>query len=92
MKKKYRNIIVDGKKYGWLIDFNCDGDGGNYLRIFDKKLVIDFRKINCNISQITPKIVENEIRYYEKIKNLTYEEFQQYVRKIKLDKINEQGL
>jgi len=61
MKKKCRDIVVDGIKYVWTLGkYNADGDGGIALNIWkDKKLIW---KTECfhNIT-ITPKIVKEVI-------------------------------
>ena len=35
MKKKFRDITVNSKKYGWRTKFDCDGDGHIWLKIWE---------------------------------------------------------
>jgi len=57
MKKKFRDITVDGVEYAWLIF-------GHYgLRIFKDKKVI-FEETNLYGSTITPKVIETIIREF----------------------------
>jgi hypothetical protein len=60
MKKKFREITVDGKKYGWTLHNDCDGDGGNCIEIWYNKKIIHKQLISGDI-QITPKIISNII-------------------------------
>ena len=62
MKKKYRDITVDGVKYTWSItQFNCDGDGGCNLRIWLDGEEIDHRLIKANF-QVTTRYIEGVIK------------------------------
>lgn len=63
MRKKYRDIVVDGQTYGWIVKF-CMGWGEkpyNSLRIYDNKKVIKTVRIESDVD-ITPKSVEEIIR------------------------------
>lgn len=61
MKKKHRDIVVDGKKFAWTFTgFNCDGDGSSNLRIWFNKREIYHELISGDI-QVTPKYVRNVI-------------------------------
>ena len=63
MKKKHRDITVGGIKYAWTIHNNCDGDGGNCVKIWkDKKILID-ELIRGDID-ITPKFISEIIKVY----------------------------
>ena len=70
MKRKHRVITVAGNKYGWLIQYNGDGDGGRWLVIFreSKKLYDDkvpnynWETNECINRNITPKYVETIIK------------------------------
>lgn len=60
MKKKLRNINVNGKKYHWSVSSpNCDGDGGAMFKIFYEKKLIYADLIHG--IQITPNIVREKI-------------------------------
>lgn len=59
MKKKHREITVDGKIYGWTVS-DIDSEGDNELKIwFDKKVVYE-TSIPCFIL-ITPSMVKKKI-------------------------------
>jgi len=50
MKKKHRDIVVDGKKYGWTVS------AWQYVRIwYDKKIIAEYKV--PEIYDVTPKIV-----------------------------------
>ncbi len=58
MKKKYRDIVVDGVKYAWMLR------GYEFLTVWkDKKPVIQLQ-VRCTV---TPKFVEDEIRRVVKV-------------------------
>jgi hypothetical protein len=60
MKKKHRDIVVNGKKFAWTTTgFNCDGDGSFNLRIWFNKQEI-YHELVGGI-QVTPKYVRNII-------------------------------
>jgi hypothetical protein len=61
MKKKYREIVVGGVLYGWTISNNCDGDGGNLLKIWLNKKPI-YQQLYTGDSQITPETVRKFIK------------------------------
>lgn len=61
MKKKFRELLVSDKKYGYTIKNNCDGDGGNKLCIWENKKIIHEVVIPGHIT-ITPKIVSEKIK------------------------------
>jgi hypothetical protein len=51
MKKKHRDIVVDGQQYGWMVD------GCNHVRIWlNKKVVAEF-DVPYEHDRVTPKIV-----------------------------------
>lgn len=57
MKKKFRELNLDGHKYGWIVK---DDDDGNSLRIYkDKKIIYD--EVISGDIDITPKIVADII-------------------------------
>lgn len=59
MKKKHRDITVDGVQYGWTVKDNVDGDGGHMLVIWkDKKIIHE--KFMCGLT-ITPGLVKRVI-------------------------------
>lgn len=61
MKKKYREITVNGKKFTWSSGKNnCDGDGGNLLTIWFEKKPIHKQLFGGHI-EITPKLVSEII-------------------------------
>jgi hypothetical protein len=51
MKKKHRDIVVNGVTYGWI------ADGYNHLRIFKDKQVIAEFDIDYRHDAVTPKMV-----------------------------------
>lgn len=58
MKKKYRNITVDGKEYAWSVSRpNCDGDWNNLLTIWFNKEILYRDVINGSI-KVTPAYVK----------------------------------
>ena len=70
MKKKFREIVVDGVTYAWRVNFNCDGDGGTFLTVWLNKRVLIDDKVNLdhtrdeegNCERITPKLVAELIK------------------------------
>jgi len=55
MKKKHRDITVDGKQYGWTVNY------GQHLKIWeDKKIIAEYDIPNFH--DITPKIVAELIK------------------------------
>lgn len=61
MKKKYRNITVDGVEYAWKIYLD---DGCKFIRIWeDKKIIHDgFVSDYTEEETITPIIIKNIIK------------------------------
>jgi len=60
MKKKYREIVVNNINYGWVVNDNCDGYGGNMLVIyFDKRII--YEELFDGIISITPKMISQII-------------------------------
>lgn len=60
MKKKHRDITVEGKKYAWTVKDDVDGDGSNELKIwFDKKVV--YETLIPGHVIITPKMIQKKI-------------------------------
>ena len=53
MKKKFKEIVLDGKKYGWIVK-----DDGNILRIYEDKKIIYEKAI---VGEITTKILADII-------------------------------
>jgi hypothetical protein len=61
MKKKYRDIVVNNKKYCWLIQPNQDKqEGDGILKIYHNKKLIYKETIESDVV-ITPKIVSIKI-------------------------------
>jgi hypothetical protein len=64
MKKRIRNIEVEGRKYIWQVsDFNGDGDWGYRVKIWHEKEEI-YNEFFSGLSQpksITPKWIRNTI-------------------------------
>jgi len=62
MKKKYRNIVIDGITYTWASGHNnCDGDGSNLLSVWKDKKPFFQELFNYNI-EITPALVKERIK------------------------------
>lgn len=62
MKTKLRNIVVDGHCYKWRIDFDCDGDGGRWAKIWkDKNTILVYEEIDYRVKSITPKFIRKLI-------------------------------
>jgi hypothetical protein len=61
MKKKFRDIVVEGKQYGWSVGHkNCDGDGNCKLTIWHDKKIIYNGVIQEDI-QVTPLYIKDFI-------------------------------
>lgn len=60
MKKRHRDITVNGKKYAWTVKNDVDGDGGNLVKIFYNKKIKFERLIPGNIT-LTPKYISKAI-------------------------------
>lgn len=60
MKKKFRNITVNGKKYGWTTRGNCDGDYNTALYIWFNKKIIYTEIVKGGID-VTPGFVKSII-------------------------------
>ena len=56
MKKKHRDIVVDGVKYGWMID------GYNHVKIWKDKKVMAEYDIEYHHDSITPSMVAGLIK------------------------------
>ena len=66
MEKNFREIKVNGIVYCWTVKHNCDGDNGNWLKIWLNKKVIFDKKIEYNFDgndsiKITPEVVRKKI-------------------------------
>jgi hypothetical protein len=55
MKKKFKEIDIDGQKYGWIIKNDKDG---NLLRIYKDKKIIYEKVI---IGEVTSKLISDMI-------------------------------
>lgn len=64
MRKRHRDIVVNGTKYAWTINNGGDGDGGNDLKIWLNKKVIYEDIIGGHI-EITPKMISEIIKELE---------------------------
>ena len=53
MKKKFKEIVIDGKKYGWIVKSD-----GNILRIYEDKKIIYEKAI---VEEITTKVISDII-------------------------------
>ena len=53
MKKKFKEIDIDGQKYGWIVK-----DDGNILRIYKDKKIIYEKAI---VGEITTKVLADII-------------------------------
>jgi hypothetical protein len=61
MKKKYRDIVVNDKKYAWRFLQDSDPyEGGGGIRIWKDKKIVYNKWHNENI-EVTPKMVANII-------------------------------
>lgn len=62
MKKPYRTLTVADVEYNWIVNFNNDGDGGTFLRIFtaDKKQIYNNQVLHHKLP-VTPKLVSDII-------------------------------
>lgn len=57
MKKKHRDIIVNGSPYAWTYQPNCDKqEGGGVLKIWKNKKVIYKSEVDCDVS-VTPSYI-----------------------------------
>lgn len=71
-RKKWRNIVVEGKQYRWLVgNVNCDGDGGAGFIILEGRAqiyrdVITHIMMPKEVSEIIKKLSTGEIK---KLKN-----------------------
>ena len=52
MKKKFKEIIIDGQKYGWIVKSD------NILRIYKDKKIIYEKEV---VGEITTKIISDII-------------------------------
>jgi len=56
MKKKHRDIVVDGQQYGWMVD------GCNHVRIWKDKKVIAEYDIEYQHDSVTPRMIVGLIK------------------------------
>jgi hypothetical protein len=63
MKKKFREITVERKKYGWTVKNNCDSDGSNQLTVWINKKPV-FSTFVPGSEIITPSVVESYIKIW----------------------------
>ncbi len=79
MKKKIREITVDGKTYVWM----CGGGyyKDNYLRVFLDKKEIIYQELRTN--SITPKIVAEAIEIYN-----YQQKNEKFTKKLLIEKMN----
>ena len=56
MKKKHRDIVVDGIQYGWMVD------GCNHVRIWKDKKVIAEYDIEYQHDSVTPGMIAGLIK------------------------------
>ena len=54
MKKKYRDIVVDGKEYAWKVDFH------GITIWYDKEII--YCDMKYYTKMVTPKEIENIIK------------------------------
>ena len=66
MKKKHRDITVDGVVYGWKAD--CYGEG---VTVWKDKKELFYRNFGGETA-ITPEIVSELIRKHVSMEHLTY--------------------
>ena len=59
MKKKHRDIVVDGVQYGWMVEWFC---GYHQVRIWKDKKVIATFDIEHHHDNITPGIIAELIK------------------------------
>jgi RNA binding exosome subunit len=61
--KKPRKINVDNQKYLWKISkYNCDGDGGFYIRIWKcGKMIVEEYRTGIDAQVVTPKNIRDLI-------------------------------
>jgi hypothetical protein len=61
MKKKFREIVVDGITYGWTVKEDCGCDSNDkYIKIWLDKKVIYESTVNGDM-EITPKMIREWI-------------------------------
>jgi len=53
VKKKFKEIVLDGKKYGWIVKSD-----GNILRIYEDKKIIYEKAV---VGEITTKVISDII-------------------------------
>ena len=81
MKKKFREITVDGVKYGWTVYFNEEGP--NIVTIWLNKKPL-YEGLNCGFMDVTPKL----IRYWILTKGeRTIEQLEMELSKLRKDNI-----
>lgn len=57
MKKRYRNIIIDGISYSWSYKVNGDRyEGGGMLKIWKNKKIVFERWCHCDVI-VTPSYI-----------------------------------
>ena len=63
MKKRFRKIVVDGLEYAWTLQNGCDGDGGNFIKIFqNRQLIYEDHEGISGLIDITPRIIVEIIK------------------------------
>ena len=60
MKKKHRNIIVDGFEYGWVVGEDRFDYMEKWFTVYKNKKPLKCFKVDCN--EIKPKMVEDAIK------------------------------
>lgn len=60
-KKKYRDIVIDGVKYAWMIRDYYD-DGADLIIWKDKKQILE---LDVTMVSVTPSVVARKIKEYE---------------------------
>lgn len=69
MKKKYRNITVNGIEYAWNAIFDGDGEGGVSITIWqNKKTIFHEHYTNGLYHLVTPATIEYIIKHLHKPK------------------------
>jgi len=67
MRKKHRDIIVDGVRYGWIVSsFDEDLMKNGYSIYLNNQVIISHDEKHDDPWPITPKIIESEIRKWIK--------------------------
>lgn len=65
MKKKHRDITVNGKKYAWAFTHpDADGDGHGIIKIWKNREVI-YDELHETMEPVTPKMIRQLIVEYE---------------------------